>query len=583
MIDDVHEPLQQYSSYFKTAHVNNTSDFFEDLVRRSGVDENDNIKTVQELRELEKQADGTGSTNKWWRILRGATITSAVLAALYIFAHYSWPWLVVPAFIFVPATLMLNRVIKDSDAQLKRLRDACDEKRAVAWGQMAPLNRLFDWDVLAKLMQSTVPRIAFDAYFTNGRMEELRNSFGWSGHLGDAHSIVFSHSGVLNGNPFILARTLSHAMGSKTYHGALDITWTEEYLNSQGKWETRTRHETLHASIERAFPEYGNQTFIIYGNEAAPDLVFTRNPSNLSKLDDGLFSKWRTNHAIKKLEAKSREVGEGKTFTVMANREFDALFGATDRNHEVQFRLLFTPLAQQEMLKLLKDSQTGFGDTFVFEKTHMINVVEPGHMRQTDISGDPAKFHDYELARARKFFNDYHNDFFKSFYFGIAPLLAIPLYQQHRPHSDIYKDTYSHKPCFWEHEAIANYHGEAAFNHPECVTRSILKTSMQHEADGSQKVRVRASGFGSVERIHHVSVRGGDGRLHQVPVRWDEYFELENSVDMLVHEMTPSDKVPRNATTDSNHPALPPAFVQRGIDAGKAVLRRSIVSAVLPG
>jgi hypothetical protein len=582
LIDDVHEPVEQYSSYFKTAHINNTSDFFEDLVRQSGVDENANIKTVQELRELEKQAAGAGSSNKWWRILRGVTIAAAVLAALYIFTHYWWPWLVVPAIVFVPAIHILNRVIKDSNTRLKRLRETCDATRAVAWGQMAPLNRLFDWDILAKLMQKTVPRIAFDSYFSNGRMQELHDSFGWSGHLGEAHSIVFSHSGVLNGNPFILARTLSHWMGSKTYDGSLQISWTEQYRNSQGKWETRTHHETLRASIERPFPEYENRTFIVYGNEAAPDLVFSRNPSKLSKLEDGLFDKWRKNRAIKKLEAKSRDVGEGNNFTVMANREFDALFDATDRNHEVQFRLLFTPLAQQEMLKLLKDNQTGFGDTFAFEKTHMVNVVESGHMRHTDISGDPEKFHAYELAQARMFFNGYHNDFFKSFYFGIAPLLAIPLYQQHRPHSDIYKDTYSQKPCFWEHEAIANYHGEAAFNHPDCVTRSILKTAMQHEADGSQKVHVTASGFGSVGRIHYVSVRGGDGRSHQVPVHWDEYFEVQNSASMLVKETTSPGDTSGNAAVENNH-ALPEAFSQRGIDASKAVLRRSIVSAILPG
>lgn len=288
MIDDVHEPLGQYSSQFKAAHINHTSDFFEDLVRQSGVDENANIKTVRELRELEKQAAGAGSTNKWWRILRGVTIAAAVLAALYIFANYWWPWLALPAVVFGVAVYMLNRVINDSDAQLKRLREACDAKRAVAWGQMAPLNRLFDWDIVAKLMAKTVPRIAFDPYFSNGRMQELQNTFGWSGHLGEAHSIVFSHSGVLNGNPFILARTLSHWMGSKTYHGSLQISWTEQYRNSQGKWETRTRHETLHASIERPFPEYENQTFIVYGNEAAPDLVFSRHPSKLSKLEDGL-------------------------------------------------------------------------------------------------------------------------------------------------------------------------------------------------------------------------------------------------------------------------------------------------------
>lgn len=583
MIDDVHEPLGQFASHFKAAHVEHTSDFFEDLVRRSGVDENANIQTVRELRELEQRAAGEGSSNKGWRILRGFAIACALLGALYILAYYSWPWLAVPAILLLPAMLWLNRVINDSDAQLKRLRDACDAKRAVAWSQMAPLNRLYDWDIVAKLMQKTVPRIAFDAYFSNGRMQELRNSFGWSGQLGEDHSIVFSHSGVLNGNPFILARTLSHWMGSKTYHGSLQISWTEQHLNAQGKWETRTRHETLHASIERPFPEYENRTFIVYGNEAAPDLVFSRNPSTLSGLDDGLFDKWRKNRAIRKLEAKSRDVGAGNTFTVMSNREFDALFAATDRNHEVQFRLLFTPLAQQEMLKLLKDDAIGFGDTFVFEKTGMINVVEAGHMRQTDIGGEPWKFHAYELAHARAFFNGYHNDFFKSFYFGIAPLLAIPLYQQHRPHADIYRDTYSHQPCFWEHESIANYHGEAVFRHPECVTRSILKTAIHGEADGAQTVRVTASGFRSVKRVHYVSVHGGDGRSHRVPVHWDEYFDVENSADMLVREAAAPGQVADEAAADGNNGALPPAFSGHGIDAGKTVLRRSVFSAVLPG
>jgi len=157
------------------------------------------------------------------------------------------------------------------------------------------------------------------------------------------------------------------------------------------------------------------------------------------------------------------------------------------------------------------------------------------------------------------------------------------LYQQHRPHSDIYKDTSSHKPSFWEHEAIANYHGEKAFKHRDCVTRSILKTSTQQEADGSQQVRVTASGFRSVERTNYVSVSGGDGRSHEVPIHWDEYFEVQNNAIMLVKEMTSLSEESSNAATDSNNVALPLAFSERGIDARKAILRRSIVSAVLPG
>lgn len=582
MIDDVHEPLEQYASHFKTVHIKNTSDFFEDLVQQSGVDEDANVRTVQQLRNLEQQSGKVSASNKWWRILRGIVIAAALLTLLYVFTHFSWLWLVVPTALFTPAIYWLNRVIKDSHARLKELEQACDVKRAEAWGQMAPLNQLFDWDIVDKLIQKTVPRIAFDPYFSNGRMEELRNSFGWSGDLEDEHSVVFTHSGVLNGNPFTLARTLTHWMGRKTYHGSLEISWTERVRGSDGKWRTETHHETLNASVEHPFPEYDNQTFIVYGNEAAPDLSFSRNPSKLSKLEGGFFDKMRKDRAIKKLEKKSRDIGEGKTFAVMSNREFDALFDATDRNHEVQFRLLFTPLAQQEMLKLLKDNQVGYGDDFAFRKRHMINIVEPAHMRHTDIGGEPEKFHAYELAQARTFFNGYHNDFFRSFYFGIAPLLTIPLYQQHRSHSDIYKDTYASKSCFWEHEAIANYHGEAEFKHPDCVTHSILKTASKIENDGSQRVHVTASGYGSVERVDYVSVWGGDGRNHQVPVHWYEYHEVQRASEMIVREKTPTNNDRRNFDTNSEEATLRKTFEQRGVKYQDAILRRSIVSAVLP-
>ena len=62
---------------------------------------------------------------------------------------------------------------------------------------------------------------------------------------------------------------------------------------------------------------------------------------------------------LKKLEKKSRKsVNQGTNYTVFGNSEFEVLFGATNRNHEVQFRLLFTPLAQTELLKLMKEKNS---------------------------------------------------------------------------------------------------------------------------------------------------------------------------------------------------------------------------------
>ena len=58
---------------------------------------------------------------------------------------------------------------------------------------------------------------------------------------------------------------------------------------------------------------------------------------------------------------------------MMANRAFEVLFHAVDRDHPIQFRLLFTPLAQEQTVKLLRDREIGYGDDFAFRKSRMMN------------------------------------------------------------------------------------------------------------------------------------------------------------------------------------------------------------------
>lgn len=579
MIEDIHEPVENYKSFFKDAHARNATAFFEDLVKKSAVDEAANIQTVKELRGIEQKITNESSLSRNWKILRGVTIALLVVGIYFILTQYSYWWLIGLALVFGFPIYKLNKIIAEVKARLSQLENQRDAKRDEAWQQMSSLNQLYDWDIVAQLVQQTVPRIALDAYFTNGRLAELHDTFGLNDEFNhNERSIIFSHSGVLNGNPFVMARTLEHWMGEKTYHGSLDISWTEWKTDSKGNSYSVTRHQTLRASVTKPFPEYGNRTFIIYGNETAPDLSFSRTPSKLSKLKDGFINNLRKKHDENKLEKKSRDLKDD--FTIMSNREFDSLFGATDRDHEVQFRLLFTPLAQQEMLNLLKDKEAGYGDNFKFAKQHMINIVEPDHMMSVDISGNPEMFHAYELAHARKYFNDYHNNLFRSLFFGIAPILTIPLYQQHRSHADIYKDAHASKSCFWEHEAIANYFGEKSFQHPNCVTNSILKTQSKTESDGTQTVSVTASGYSSKDRVDYVSVHGGDGYNHEVPINWVEYLDVQHETNMVVKEKVPAEI--DETSSDNDDANWQNVFQNKGIDTNNVLLRRSILSALLP-
>ena len=132
---------------------------------------------------------------------------------------------------------------------------------------------------------------------------------------------------------------------------------------------------------------------------------------------------------------------------------------------------------------------------------------------------------------------EYNTDFFKAFYFALAPILAIPIYQQTPPPR--FGTVYGKKPgsvSFWECETLANSIGERAFAHPESITRNILKTSSQVNDSGDTIVSVTAYGYCGVDRTDFVPVQGDDGNWHDVPVPWIEYLPVQNSSSIVLRE-----------------------------------------------
>ncbi len=191
------------------------------------------------------------------------------------------------------------------------------------------------------------------------------------------------------------------------------------------------------------------------------------------------------------------------------------------------------------MLELLKDDEIGYGDDFTFIKRGKINLLHSKHLSGSSLNTDPEIFHDWDFDRAHLNFKNFNENYFKNLYFSLAPLLAIPLYQQTRTYKDIYKGEIQSQPSSWEHEAIANYYGAVYFKHESSITENILKTQLVEMRDGVSKVRVTANGFGGKNRVDYESVWGGDGRFHRVPIRWVEYFPVERKSYMYVSENSP--------------------------------------------
>ncbi len=546
VVEDVYEPLPLYRDVLRGKFRETANAFFADLVAKSGVDMQANAATVREVRAIAGELEKAESARAAWAWAIGLAIAGLVGLAIAIFgiasengADASGALAAIGGGIVAILPLLFGVFIpkyRHSDEVVRGVRDRLDACRTVAWEQMAPLNALFDWNDVAKIIEKTVPRISFDPYFTQGRLNELHELFGWSDAFNEGKSVLGAQSGEINGNPFVFGRLLEMGWSEKTYSGTREVSWTELKRDSNGKLCTVRRYQTLTGHVYKPVPEFSQDIFLLYGNDAAPKLTFTRLPSDLSAGGKGFFAQTRLKSEIKSLERFSRNLDAQYGYTIMGNREFEALFQTRDRSDEVEYRLLFTPLAQKQMLALLQDKTVGYGDDFSFVKANKINLIRAAHLVEADLDTDPAKFADFNFETIRAKFISFCENYFKATYFALAPLLSIPLYQQTRTHAEIYKDAYGHRSSFWEHESLANYLGEPRFRHPDSVTRNILKTQVVRQDDDVTTVAVTAHGYRTERRVDVVSVRANNGCYYDVSVEWEEYLPVSQTTDVRTTE-----------------------------------------------
>lgn len=544
----IYEPLQAYKMVYKDLHHKNVTEYFDVLVKKSQIDVEANRQTVKRIHKYRKE-----HTRIIRQIQRQNTVRALqflmilIMAGVIYFCGYKLAytgisvWPIVGIMTGVGSIIFSIIFIVKQKPKLEALHQSkqtvehhIDEAINEAWEQMRPLNELFRPDMCRSLFQKTLPLIHLDKMFDNKRLEFLVRRFGFNAAKDPNRSTLFVQSGDIHGNPFFLANDLVHEMGKKTYTGSKVITYTTT-RTVNGKRVTTRHTQVLTASIERPCPFYRKEPYLVYGNDAAPDLIFSRTDSDAERMSDKELER-HVRREIRKLRRQSRKkLMKGESFTVMGHSEFEVLFGATNRNNEVQFRLLFTPLAQKQLLDLMKDKEVGFGDDFDFIKHKKINIIIPKHLKQININPSAHFFQGYDIDEVREKFIKFNDAYFKHIYFAFAPILAIPLYQQHKPHEYIYEGLYDSYVCFYEHEYVANSMNVKNFKHPLSVTPNILKTSVINSENNRDLVKVTAYGYRTVDRVEYVPKWGRDGRLHQIPVRWTEYIPVTKETELAIH------------------------------------------------
>lgn len=556
-------PLKQYKNIYKDLHHKNVTEYFDGLVEKSGINTVQNKETVklikfhdQQRNDIIKIINSKKSLKGFLIFLDVLLVGLAIFSLIMIFSEgFDYLYL---AFIFLSVLLFslftsiiknkLNPVILESNKKKQEIESKIHDFTKKAWEEVKPLNQLFTHTMHKELFQKTVPFIKLDKMFDSRRFDYLVSAYGLVQAYNKNRSTLVVQSGDIHGNPFYLCKDVVHHMGSKSYSGSITIYWTTTSVVN-GKVVTNHHSQVLTATVTKPFPLYTEQTYLVYGNDAAPDLSFSRVDSDAEHLTQKQIDRM-VDKDIKKLNKKTeKSIKEGHSYTVMGNQEFEVLFGATNRDHEVQFRMLFTPLAQRQLLELMKEKEIGFGDNFDFVKKKKINMIYPEHLSNIELDAQANYYHHYDFDVIKNRFIDYNNSYFRHLYFAFAPLLAIPLYQHQKPHEYMFKDLYQSHVCFYEHEHIVNSMNANEFIHPLCKTRNILKTKLINSENECDRIKVTSFGYQTENRIDYITKFGGDGKNHTIPVHWVEYLPVEKETDVVIQveeeqkELTYQDRV----------------------------------------
>ena len=501
----IFNPLEEFESQYKELHSANMKSFFEKLVQESGINIEENRETVRLYNEFKENLVKLRKKLNWMRFLRVLMCLTVVLIPLVILKT-------------TPKIKELKTSIEEADKRIEELFEEANR-------QMLPLNALFtDRDAL-NIIQTTIPGMSFENCFSAEQEKDMKENYDFVEYDVNEQSTLDVLAGNYNENPFLFENKLIHTMGTETYHGYKTIYWTETYRDSNGKLRTRTRSETLHATVTKPKPYYSTQVVLNYCSQGGPELCFSRKATHLEQKSDKQIERL-VKRGEKELKRKTdKAIRKNEDFMSMSNSDFEVLFNALDRTNEVQFRTLFTPLAQTNMVALIR-SKTGYGDDFNFFKEKRTNKIIANHSQGRVINLYPYDYISYSYDVIEESFYKKNTDFFKAMYFDFAPILAIPVYQEQPVNSLKPIPDYSQIYAFKEYEVLANAVDYEYVVHPNTKTKAILKSSFVSSEGNVDQTCITAYSYDIEKRIDYVTMRGGDGNLHSVPVEWDEYLPL---------------------------------------------------------
>ena len=518
------EPLKHYNYFLKDKHLENIEAFLSGAVNESHFDIEGNKTTVEAYKKKCAESDEIAKKINKKRGFSGFLLFIGIILCLII----------VGIFILLHRK---NKVKKDIEELEKQKAKVDKEKAALlqeATEQTKPLLAQFTDETAIQLAEKTAPILDFDERCEPERVDRMVHQFGFKEDEVDNHSTLVVQSGEITGDPFILTQTYACDMRPHVYTGTLVISWTTTVHTKDGT-RTVTHTQTLVAHVTKDEPIYTVQTSLTLASDAAPKLSFRREPAGLAGKSEKEVEKIAEKREKKDQKLAEKAIKKGGSYTKMANSTFEAYFNSTDRNNEVEYRLMFTPLAQKNICYLFSQDKP-YGDDITYIKNKNINFIYSTHSRNMDYSGGTYNYDSYDYEVIKKKFTDYNFSFFQGLYYDFLLFLSIPMFPQHSSLPYVPEKPCDRNVSTYEAECLINKLDVKRFAPPEADTDVIVTTQILNKGKDYDDIAVIGHSYKRIPKCDLIPVIGGDGRTHMVPVNYYIYESVQMTTPMVIYK-----------------------------------------------
>ena len=176
MVVDLLEPLKAYNSSLNEEHKNNTIEYFNSLVVKSGIDIEANKETVKKYYKVVDDIKNVSSTISKKRGLKTFLIIMTIVLSIIAFGlFFLGIELYIPiisaitiAGLDVLFIILIRKLKKEIKALLENKNELVtksNELKSLAEQQMKPLNILFDWNMPNDIINMSNTIIKMDKFF----------------------------------------------------------------------------------------------------------------------------------------------------------------------------------------------------------------------------------------------------------------------------------------------------------------------------------------------------------------------------------------------------------------------------------